>query len=177
MPQLRFPAVCCWAIHTFGVLLDKAGMWLTDSEACRAVQLGRLYASTYLALAGAAIVRSRPLYKVRPKQHQFVCEVVLKLHDGSRFNPRYASCFGDEDYVGRVCGAAKLASHPSTMSKRVLQRCMCTLNAWLSTPGQKCCTAVRRLACTHGPCVHEACMAFAANTHEFRTFDMREPLA
>ena len=124
-------AVCCWAISEFGVLLDGAKLWLSESEGIRAAELGLLFGQLYLWLARQALQRFRPRYKIRPKFHDFLCGIVMRLARGSRTNPRWLACFGEEDYIGKICGMLKGSMHPSTYGKRALERSLLGLNAHL----------------------------------------------
>ena len=135
--ELYYQAVCAWALHQFGTLLDSCKLFLNDDEADRVVNLGMLYLQTYMRLAERCLAQSIPRYKVRPKIHSFHCETLLKIRAGSRVNPRFHSCWNDEDYVGRCCTVGKQACHPSTMARRVLERLLLQTNAWLMD-GKKC---------------------------------------
>ena len=78
--------------------------------------------------------RPSPRYRMRPKFHQFHCSIVLRMAgiSGSRLNPRVTSCYMEEDYIGHLMAALKRSIHPSTLSKRVLQRWILQFNAWLA---------------------------------------------
>ena len=130
--ELHDQAVCAWAIHTFGQTLDGAKMWLNEAAADKAVNAGLLYIQAYVALANDCLQKFVPRYKVRPKCHSFHCETVLRIQGGSRANPRFFSCFNDEDYVGRTCSVGKQSVHPLTLAKRVLERLLMHTNAWLT---------------------------------------------
>ena len=131
MAKLYHQAVCAWALHHFGTLLDSCKLFLNEEEADRVVSAGLLYLQTYMVLAERALARCVPRYKVRPKVHALHCETLLKIRDGSRVNPRFHSCINDEDFVGRCCSVGKHACHPSTMARRVLERLLLQTNAWL----------------------------------------------
>ena len=70
-------------------------------------------------------------YKVRPKFHQFHCEVICRLST-SRLNPKYAGCNLEEDFIGKVMACTKGAVHAATLSSRVLQRWLLQYNCWLA---------------------------------------------
>ena len=70
-------------------------------------------------------------YKLRPKFHQYHCEVVCRLAK-SRLNPKYAGCNLEEDFVGKVMRCATGAVHSTTLSLRVLQRWLLQYNCWLA---------------------------------------------
>ena len=40
-------------------------------------------------------------------------------------------CTGEEDFIGKDCKVAKGAVHPTTLARRVLERCMLGLNIHL----------------------------------------------
>ena len=86
---------------------------------------------TYTALAQQALHSGRPRYKLRPKFHQFHCELVLRMLT-SRLNPRWGSCWTEEDYVGQITKVVKGAVHSLTISRRVLQRWQLHYNAKLA---------------------------------------------
>ena len=71
----------------------------------RQVRTGRLYIQTLIALAAESVRLGRPRFKVRPKVHVLHCEILLRIESGARFNPRYASCFVEEDWVGQISAA------------------------------------------------------------------------
>lgn len=143
--QLRFQAVCAWCLHQFGCVLDASPLWLTESTARQIDAVGMLYLQTYMKLAEKALAESRPRYRLRPKAHAFHCEVLCKLRGGSRSNPRYHSCFNDEDFVGRSCRIGRQACHPNTMARRILERLMLQTNTWLM--GGKGLKSVQEAAC------------------------------
>lgn len=124
-------AVCSWALSEFGVVLDNASLWLSEAEASQAAELGLLFGQLYLKLAQNALQKLRPRYKMRPKFHDFMCGIVMRLVRGSRTNPRWLACFGEEDYIGKVCGMLKGSLHPATYGKRALERSLLGLNAHL----------------------------------------------
>lgn len=129
---LELQCVCAWALHSFGKKLDSAGIFLTDEQADELVDVGKLFLECYARLAADALALSRPRWKLRPKFHSLHCETILRMASGSRANPRYFSCWLDEDYIGRMCNLGKAASsHPTTMSRRVMERMMLSTNCWL----------------------------------------------
>ena len=98
---------------------------------------GRTYISTLIALAAESVRQRRPRFKIRPKVHQLHCEVILRVHQGQRFNPRYAACFKEEDYVGCMTKLCKNAVHSSSVSRRCLQRWLLQLNSFLAEDEEK----------------------------------------
>ena len=131
--ELKFPAVMAWSVTHFGFTLDRAGLFFTDSERLQAGRAGLTYVQTHVHCAREALLRCRPRYKVRPKLHSFLCEIVFKLLHGSTFNPRFTACWADESFIGQVCSVGKAkAVHPSTLSLRLLQRLQLNLNSRLA---------------------------------------------
>ena len=92
---------------------------------------------TLIALAQTCVQSGRPRYKIRPKVHILHCQILLRLEAGSRFNPRYGSCFIEEDLVGQVVRLVKQSVHSNTVSRRTLQRWCLQYNSWLATLGEK----------------------------------------
>ena len=132
-PELQPCAVLAWSVTTFQMVLDNAGTFLTEDEAARALEAGELYIRIYMHLACRSLAAAKPRYYVRPKLHSLACETLSRLRCNSRFNPRYVSCWTDEDFVGKVCSVSKGSVHPTTLSLRILQRSLLYLNSWLAT--------------------------------------------
>ena len=128
-PELKFHAVMTWAITKFANVLHHGKVFLTDDERRQAAECGLLYCRLHVLLARQALENGRPRFKVRPRLHQFVCEIILKLRAGSRLNPKYTACFADESFVGRMCAIGKSNVHPSTMGLRLLRRMLMQLNS------------------------------------------------
>ena len=112
-------------------------MFLTDAETARIVDLGFLFLQCFVFLADRALKDLRPRWKGRPKLHSFHCETLCRLKSGSRLNPRFYSCWLDEDFVGRTCSMGKRAVHTQTLAKRVLQRCLLQINVHLQEKQEK----------------------------------------
>ena len=79
-----------------------------------------------------------PRYKLRPKLHALHCQVVCRAASGAAFNPKFASCWNEESFIGELCSVVKGASHASTLSKRVVQRWLLQYNAQLCMCRKKC---------------------------------------
>ena len=103
----------------------------------RQVRTGRLYIQTLIALAAESVRLGRPRFKVRPKVHVLQCEILLRIESGARFNPRYASCFVEEDRAGQITAIAKASVHASTVSKRYLERWLLQYNSFLAGEGKQ----------------------------------------
>jgi len=65
-------------------------------------------------------------------QVPFSCELVNRSKT-NRINPKYVGCAMEEDYIGKIASVCKGATHPLTLGKRVLQRCLLGLNVYLMT--------------------------------------------
>ena len=133
VPQLQMPACMLWGLMKFNEICEKAGMFFTEEEAEMAVESGLLYSRCHVALAYDSFARATPRYKVRPRFHSFVCETLCRIKNGSRQNPKFASCWSEEDFIGQSCsiGMAR-ALHPATLGKSILERLLLTLNAELA---------------------------------------------
>ena len=86
-----------------------------------------LYLKLHIWLAARAVRECTPLYKIRPKFHVLACEILLPIKHGSRFNPRFTSCMGDEDLIGQFMLTVRGVSARS-MTLRSLQRYVLELN-------------------------------------------------
>ena len=133
VPALQMVSVCCWSLAEFSYVIDNAGMFLTDAQAQRAVQLANLYLECHTLMARKSLLAGVPRWKIRPRTHSFGCEIVAKMSNGSRLNPKHLSCWSDESYIGKTCqiGLSK-AVHTSTLHKRLLQRLLMQMNAGLA---------------------------------------------
>jgi hypothetical protein len=112
-------ATCCYCMALFWNILDKSPMFLTDEEAGRAREAGEGYLRAYVWLAGDALERRHCRWKVRPKMHSFHHTVLALRH--SRLNPRFMTCWGDEDYVGKLAKISRKA-HVRTLALATLRR-------------------------------------------------------
>ena len=125
-------ATCSWAMAKFWAIVDRGDMFLSTSDAHEACEAGELYLQMYLWLSCEALGRGVLRFKVRPKFHAFHHQCLrLKL---SNLNPRFVSCWADEDYVGRITRASK-RSHASAMWTSTLQRYLVLCAAQWFPPG------------------------------------------
>ena len=137
MPQLQRPVVMMWALMQFNWILEQSGLFFDDATAMRAYHHGLLYCQLHVLAAFDALQECRPRWKVRPRLHSLVCEVLCKLGNGSRLNPKFLACWSDEDYIGQSCAIGKSRCiHPSTLGLRLLQRLVLVLNAELAAPSK-----------------------------------------
>jgi len=128
--RLLAPGLCAWAVTELGCILDHASLWLSDEQVINAIDTGLLMAQLYLFLATASLKACRPRYKVRPKLHSFVCEIVGRFSQ-NRLNPRFIGCSNEEDFVGKVTGIIKGKLHGATFCKRALERLLLGINLHL----------------------------------------------
>ena len=135
IPELYLPAALAWSVTKFGVVLDRCSLFLDDDDAYQMVDYGTFFVQLYLFLACQALRMNRARWKARPKFHSLACEIIQRVARGSRFNPRFLSCGGDEDFIGKVCGCIKGKLHASTFGRRVLQRALLGLNVYLMKLG------------------------------------------
>jgi hypothetical protein len=125
-PDFAVQAECAWGMAAYMHVLDTAGQWLTPAQAASAIEAGTAYLTNYVTLANKAASMAKPRYKLKPKLHSFQHQHVENLKT-SAFNPRYASCWGDEDMIGRLATCSR-GTHPNTVGLRVLQRFVLELN-------------------------------------------------
>ena len=74
---------------------------------------------SYVALAAEAVQNNALMWALRPKLHG-LCHIILGAAADSR-NPKYFSCFLDEDFLGKVIKVAEKC-HRVTVCGAVLQR-------------------------------------------------------
>lgn len=75
--------------------------------------------NSYVALAAEALQNNELIWALRPKLHA-MSHVILGVEADSR-NPKYFSCFLDEDFLGKVVKVAAKC-HRVTVCGAVLQR-------------------------------------------------------
>ena len=114
-------SLCLWAINTFHNLMELSDRLFTEPDAQQAVCAGRTFLLTYSHLSRMSVdgVCGHRQWHLIPKMHYFV-HTLLDIQR-TRRNPRFAACWGDEDYVGRIAkGTAQL--HRATVSSRQAAR-------------------------------------------------------
>ena len=100
--RVSMAAVCLWGLAKYFHVLRSASRFLTSSEAVELDEAGHAFLTSYTLLGWVVV----------PKFHQFQHIVLDAVAD--RSNPRFFTCFGDEDQVCRMlCTAA--ASHSQTV--------------------------------------------------------------
>ena len=93
-----------------------------------------MYLQLHIYLAADAVSKNLPLYKVRPKHHQFFCELLRGLKLGNKLNARYVSCWGDEGHIGDITLTVR-GPHPKLLALRTMQRVILELNRGLLENG------------------------------------------
>ena len=123
----KYPGVvaCCWAAERFMALLAAGSVFLTPQERETGFELGSLYLSLFVSLAGESLAAGELYFKVRPKLH-YIWHLVNDLrltadcHERSR-NPYFDSTFQDEDLIKHLLNAKKRMSF-RTSSLNILKR-------------------------------------------------------
>lgn len=65
--QLHKMGVLAWSLTSFGLILDRASLWLTEEESAEAIDFGLLYIQLYMHMATEAWEQKRPRYPLSPK--------------------------------------------------------------------------------------------------------------
>lgn len=126
--SLHKVGILAWSLTKLCVLLDTSPMWLSDEAAAALIRYGDLFSVLLLDLAAQALKEKRQRFKLRPKFHSLCCEIFDRIREGSRVNPRWVACFGEEDLVGKLARICKGSVHPSTLGRRVIERALLGLN-------------------------------------------------
>ena len=108
-----------WALSTFHDQLANFGRILTDEQRASIVDLGQLFLDCYQALARHAWDVHLRQWHIVPKFHYFV-HALLDIRS-TGLNPRHASCYCDEDWVGQ-CARVSRRPHRATVARRSLER-------------------------------------------------------
>ena len=116
-------------------LMDTAGLIMSEQEAQQFYDFSIAHLQTYAllnkrsrALVGRQAI-GKNLWVILPKHHHHF-HLALKVR-AERVNPRAASLFSGEDFVGRVSRIAR-ACHRLSISERVLQRYLALVHMELS---------------------------------------------
>jgi hypothetical protein len=119
-------STCAWAYSDYLHTLDVGDRLLSPVQRDRAASSGRLFLLSYQTLAEEAIARRTFLYKVRPKHHDYD-HVIMLLEGGSVLNPRFLSCFAEEDLMGKL-KLIGLKCSRQTASLRILESWLLTVD-------------------------------------------------
>ena len=106
---------CIYGFCEADRICRRAGRYFTEeehAEFCGWLEVGL---TSYNALAAEALASNMKLYKLIPKFH------ALTHYYDTRLNPRRATCYQDEDMVGRM-KKIYVNTHGSTAPKRALER-------------------------------------------------------
>ena len=123
--------LCVYELAMLVWTLNRCGMWLSEADAEIAFGHGDRFLKLYRHLALAALAGGKCRWRLRPKMH-YVHHTILELRVPPRQNPFFATCFLDEDFVGKI---SKLASqtHRAGVEMRTIQRYLVLLGQrWLS---------------------------------------------
>ena len=96
-PHAGVVAGCLWGMATYFDVLKSGGRFLTNDECHRLDEAGHAFLYLYSELTRAS---HDALWRITPKFHQFQHLVLDALED--KCNPRFFTCFGDEDMVGKM---------------------------------------------------------------------------
>ncbi|CAJ1459451.1 unnamed protein product [Effrenium voratum] len=99
-------------------ILSQEGVIMTPAALKDLERANYLYHAALNGVARACIDNDKLLYKIRPKGHKLDH---LVLDQAPKFNPLWASTYGDEDMVGRIKDFAR-RSHPNQLGRQVLDR-------------------------------------------------------
>lgn len=115
----RTRAACAWSMAAYHATLDGAGRYLTADETEKVCSLARGFLDTYQALARMSIDNSRRQWHIVKKHHYFVHSIIDVRR--TRKNPRFFTCYADEDFVGRIAAVTRRL-HRKTVANRCLTR-------------------------------------------------------
>jgi hypothetical protein len=101
---------CLWGLSTYFNVVKTSGRFFTDDQVALLDRGGHAFLFAYSALA--AKQANPTLWHHVPKHHHFHHLVLDSAVD--RMNPRYFTCFSDEDLIGQTLRVAR-RSHASTV--------------------------------------------------------------
>ena len=98
---------CLKLINKFFRKLNSAGLWLTHREQVEAHDWARKFCEGFSQLASMQASKGFRMYRIRPKMHMFL--ELVKQNSGPNWclNPINASCWNDEDFIGRCSAISK----------------------------------------------------------------------
>ena len=115
----RTRAACAWSIAAYHATLDGADRILTADETEKVCKLARDFLDTYQALSRMSIDEHRRQWHIVKKHHYFVHSIIDIRR--TRKNPRFFTCYADEDFVGRIAAVTRRL-HRKTVANRCLAR-------------------------------------------------------
>ena len=117
-------AICAW----FDAV-ERAGRYLTQSEATSIYSYGMSFLQSYSRLGIQSVLSGSRRWKYIPKLHVFLhlCEDMLH----TKLNCRHTHCFRDEDHVGLIKKLAAKVHKGPLIEFRILTRYLLRLGSWL----------------------------------------------
>ncbi len=98
---------CSRLINKYFRRLNDAGLWLTSTEHAQLVDYSRKFCEGFGQLASMQARKGYRMYKIRPKMHMFQELSRQNAGDVWAINCLNASCWNDEDFIGRVSAISK----------------------------------------------------------------------
>ena len=123
-------STCMWGLAQYFHILSVGDRFFTQNEAKKLSEAGYTFLHMYSHLADLKL--GSHLWHIVPKFHHFQHLLDDALTDLG--NPRFFTCFGDEDTVGQILRLAK-AGHALTTVESALDKHALGLRARL---GQRC---------------------------------------
>jgi len=121
--QLQLLSFAAANVNFFFRTLNNSGCFLEETVQNEVAISGQRFLEAYCALDSLGKQDGYASFKIRPKMHMY-SEVVVDLFK-SPYNILGASCWADEDYIGRCSRTARSCSTGSTglaMSVRAIQK-------------------------------------------------------
>jgi hypothetical protein len=103
-------SVCLWGLSTYFAVLKSGDRFLTQSEADLLGRAGLTLLLSYSELA--RLSGGAYLWHIVPKFHMF--QHLYEDAQGDKYNPRFFTCFGDEDLTGKLLRIAR-TGHSTTV--------------------------------------------------------------
>lgn len=128
---LQGGALCVWTLVRAIHLMDASDILLSQEVASEIKNLLREHLLHWQGMSQRCAVLGLQRWKVRPKHHML--EHIALFTGSSKLNPRHATCFQDESYLGALKRIG-VKCHESTMLTRVFQRLFLLLSQrWQQT--------------------------------------------
>ena len=120
-PDARFRKALLLGLDQFYDVCTNQKIWLDDQDVARIRTCRELILFNYNKLSAGAAAAGVALFGMKPKYHAL--DHIMRTAMDSKLNPGAVWEFGSEDLGGRV-GKVAAATHPSSMSRRTLERWM-----------------------------------------------------
>jgi hypothetical protein len=114
--EAELVSVCLWGLSTFFDVVRCSDRFFTDEQVALLDRGGHAHLFAYSALAEMH-VPGNVLWHHVPKHHHF--QHLLLDAASDRSNPRFFSCFADEDAIGKTLRIAR-KSHATTVVEHVV---------------------------------------------------------